>query len=482
MVDNKHFIQRIGLLALSNILVRLSSIIFVPIIAKNFSIEDYGLWSLINISLYLMPIFTLLGLTPTMVRFLSSVEEIKEKQECFYSIGIIIFFTNIIFLLLMFLFSESVAKILFNNEVGIVKLLSIIIFFESFYYLFINYFRTYQKIKKYAIFEIIKVIITLSLVSYIVLNGFGIYEAVIGLLIARIIIFFIMGLIILKEIGIIIPRFNRIKEYLSFGLPLVPSDLSHWMVHSSDRYMISFFLGATMVGYYSPSYTIGTIITMISLPILIQLMPMLSKFYDEKNILEVKNTIKISLKYYLIFSIPAVFALSYLSKPILMILTTSEIAQKGFFITPYIAVSTLLLGCIYIFSQVFFIRKKTKTLGLIWITGAIVNLIMNIFMIQYFGIIGAAISTLITFILIFVIITYFSRKEIKYKIDIILIIKLIVASVLMSLLIITWYPSGVGDLLILISICIITYFTLIYFLRVLTKEEIGQFIRIIKLK
>ena len=49
--------------------------------------------------------------------------------------------------------------------------------------------------------------------------------------------------LIIAEIGFAIPKLTRVREYLNFGLPLVPGSIANWIVNSSDRYLLALFLG-----------------------------------------------------------------------------------------------------------------------------------------------------------------------------------------------------------------------------------------------
>ena len=68
----KSFVGRIGLVGISNILIALSSLIFIPIITKSFSTAEYGMWTQILTTVALLPNIANLGLPYTMVRFLSA--------------------------------------------------------------------------------------------------------------------------------------------------------------------------------------------------------------------------------------------------------------------------------------------------------------------------------------------------------------------------------------------------------------------------
>ena len=116
------------------------------------------------------------------------------------------------------------------------------------------------------------------------------------------------------------------------------------MVDFSDRYVIGILIGTAFVGYYSPGYTLGNIILMFLAPFTFLLASLLSLYYDQNKIEEVELHLKYSLKYFLLIAIPAVFGLSILSKPLLTVLSTPEIAQNGYLITPIVAIGALIFG------------------------------------------------------------------------------------------------------------------------------------------
>ena len=109
--------------------------------------------------------------------------------------------------------------------------------------------------------------LSLFLVTYLAISGKGILFVVFGFFITQIIFFLLMIIIVFIEIGFKIPKFNNIKEYLNFALPIIPNNLSTWVVESSDRYVIGIILGTTYIAYYSPGYTLGMAILLFFTPI-----------------------------------------------------------------------------------------------------------------------------------------------------------------------------------------------------------------------
>lgn len=480
MNEHKLFTQRIGLIGITNLLISLSGIVLLPILTKNIPVEDYGIWVQINVTIGLLPCFIMFGLPFAMIRFLAAEKKRDEIQEGFYSITFVVLFISAIASFLLFLLSKPIATSLFNNNIAIARILSLIVFIECLNGLFLVFFRTFQQIKRYSIFLFIRTYLNVALVAYLVLSDYGIFGAVIGILISGLAVFLIMISLIISEIGIKIPKFTNIREYLAFGLPTVPGNLSSWVVKSSDRYIISIFLGTVFVGYYSPGHALGNIIIMFIAPLIFMLPTVLSKYYDENNMKEVKTILRYSLKYFLLLAIPSAFGLSLLSKPMLMILSTPEIALQGYLITPFVALSTLLFGIYALIAQGLYLAKRTDIGGKIWIIAAISNFGLNIVFVPYMGIIGAAITTLIAFTLVLILTSFYSFKYFKFDIDFGFILKSVFASIVMSLVIIKWSPVGKLNILILIGVCTVVYVTILLLLKGVKKEEIKFFRELLK--
>lgn len=248
----KLFVQRLGLMGLTSILVASSTLILIPVLTKSFGAEGYGIWIQIGITVSLLTNVATVGLLPSMIRFLASEKNKERIQEGFYSITLVTLIVNSIILFILLLFSKQIAAGLFDDNVGIANLMAFIVFFACFNSIFLNYYRTFQQIRKYSLFTIFQTYLAVIFAAYIASSGCDLFIVLIGLLITYLIQFFLMIWDVVTEIGFKIPNFKFIKEYLSFGLPLIPGNMSYWVVESSDRYVISVLLGTAFVGYYSP--------------------------------------------------------------------------------------------------------------------------------------------------------------------------------------------------------------------------------------
>lgn len=478
MREYKVFTQKIGLLGVVNILVSLSSIILLPILTKNLSASDFGIWNQVNVTIVLVQQVALLGFSYSMPIFLAAEKNRDEIREGVFSMLFMVIFSSLIISTLLYLFSGEIGALILGNNLMVAVILPMLLFISNIQFILFDYFRTFQQMKWYSIFTFLRSYIILIAVGILVLLGYGILGCMAGLLISYGGIFLMMLFLMVRDIGITIPKFVNIKEYLSVGLPMVPGGISYWVVGSLDRYIIGIFLGTALVGYYSAGYTLGIVIQLLFTPFLIVLLPVLSESYDDKN--KVRDMVEYSMKYFLAIAIPSVFGLSLLSKSILISLTTPEIAANGYLITVFVALGSLLFGVFFIVSQIIVLEKKTNIMGTIWVITAILYTVLNLSLVPYFGILGAALVTLVTYIFLLTFTTFYSFKYFSFSFNILFIAKSLVASILMSLVLVVWNPYGLLNIILACIISGLVYTAILLILKGLSKNEVVFFVGILK--
>jgi O-antigen/teichoic acid export membrane protein len=472
--------RRIGLSALIGPLATLSNIILLPILTKNLAITDYGSWALIMITIGLLPALVTLGLPSSLIRFGAAAREKSEIRELFYSMGFIVLAMSLIVSGLLFLLVPQIAASLFQNNLTIALLLIPNILFACLIYFVTQYFVSFQQIKIYSFVSIFSAYLNTALVAYFVISGYGLEGAVTALLIQQLVVFSVTMYLIVAQIGFAIPKFARVKQHLAYGLPLVTGLLSGWIVNSSDRYLIALFLGTAAVGFYSPGYAAGATLSVIAAPLATLLPPVLSKHYDENNIADVRIIMRYSLKYYAGIALPSVFALSVLSKPLLLVLTTQQIAANGYLVTPFVAAGTALFGAYTVLVMTAALRKKTTVIGMIWVLSAVLNFGLNLILIPYFGLIGAALTTFLAFLLAFVLTTLYSFRHFKFDVNGGFIMKSVCGSSFMALFLFFWNPSGLFSILLSIALAAVIYLSIMLALRGVTIQELKLIYRIYK--
>jgi O-antigen/teichoic acid export membrane protein len=476
MTEYKIFAQRVGLVGITNLIFSLRGLILIPILTKTFGADAYGIWSVIMVTISLLSPLALLGLTSAMVRFLAAEKDKTKIQEGFYSVIFVVFFAGLILSLIVFLLADSFAITILKDisTAPLIKIASVVILLQALDLASLEFFRAFGRMKKYSGLMLLQTFAEVGFVAYFVLAGFELLGAVVSLLISRGIVLLIGASFIFKEIGFRLPKFYGLGDYLKFGLPLVPTALLGWITSSSDRYLIGFFSSSQMVGIYSAAYNIGAIIGFFGAPLQIILFPTISKLYEEGKDQKMKTYLAYSLKYFLLFAIPAIFGLCILSKQILLIMTGPEFVAQGLLILPIVAIGALFYGMDgAIFAWILIIAKRTRLIFVLVSFSAVLNLFLNILFIPVYGIKAAAITTLIAYFILFSLTVYFSRKYIKFEVPYDFIGKSILASFVMALVIYWINPAGVFYVGLMILVSTGIYFSVLILMKGFGEEEVA---------
>jgi O-antigen/teichoic acid export membrane protein len=473
--DYELLVKRIGLTGLANLVVALSPVLLLPILTKILTIQEYGIWTLIVVTAGFVPMLVTLGLPAAMIRFLAPVKNEDDIREGYYSIALVVLGAGFVASLFLLVFGQSIAANLFGNNRTVAFLLPLITFVASYNVVPQTYFRTFQQAKRYSIVLFLQAVLYVMLVPAFVVFGLGIVGAAFGYLINLVFVSLISTYYVLRDIGVTLPSFAELKAYLKYGLPFVPSSVSNWALNVSDRYIITFFLGVAWVGYYSPGYSLGMTITIIATPLLILLPTAVYEHYDANRIAEVKTIMRYSVKYFLAVAVPAAFVLSILSKPILMVLSTPEIATNGYLITPFTALSAVLFGVFSILSIVLTFEKRTAVIGTMWILAAVLNIGLNLVLVPYWGIMAAALTTLLGYGFVFGVTAIYSVRNMRLDVDFGFILKSIFASIVISSFVLVWHASGFLNISALIVICAVAYTAILFVLKGFTASEIRFF-------
>lgn len=471
---SKLFGLRIGLVSITNIIIGLSGLILLPILTKNLTVDEYGLWVQMMVTVGLIAPNLNLGMESAMMRFLGVQKTKMDKRDCFYSIFFFSFAMNVIFIFFLFLLNKPFSELIFNGQSNFMIVALFIIIFESLYGMCQTFFKSMQRIKKFSVFNIVLTYGGIAMVWITLISGYRLLIALISFGAIRLLMVLIMLYFIRTDIGIIMPSFSGLKDYFRFSVPTLLGNISTWVLGLSDRYLIGYYLGLSFVGYYSPAYTIGGIILMFIAPFNVLLLPILSKLYDDGDCRGVGTYLKYTLKCFLALGIPAAFGLVILSKELLTILSTPEIAAYSYVITPFVVIGLLLYGISNVFTKIFFITKKMFLGQIIIIMSAVINFGLNIVFIPRFGLLGAAVSTLLSYTALFCFSIYFSRRYLKFSVDFWSIIKSVSASGIMSLFIIWLNPVGVLSVLFTIFAGAFVYAISMILLKGFSKEDIGM--------
>ncbi len=470
------FTRDIFWISLSQILIALFGIITLPALTKTYGTELYGLWAQISITVALLfPILTLY-FGPAIIRYLSDENDKKVTSQEISSM----IFTTLLFIIITIFISIITSKelsiLLLKSSVYSIFIPLIVIWAgaNALFYNLISYMRVQGRIKFLSMLNLACSSIQLSLIVLLAFFKYSLLVIVISQILIEIIFVILVYILIFKEIGFSIPNIKNIPKYLSFSLPQIPSSVLIWILNFSDRYFIVYYLNLVEVGIYSVSYSLGSLISLFNFPISFVIYPVISKCWNKGEFDEVNIYLEYSTKIFLALSIPASLGLYALATPLLKILTTSQFAVGGEIIL-LVAFGTIFLGLYQINVYIILLVQRTKWIPLMTGFSSVANIILNIILIPKIGITGAAISTLISYFTLAVIVSYWARKEVNYHIDLKFLIKVITASIIMaifiSILSLLLVKSGILQILLSVLLGSISYIVILFIFRAFSESE-----------
>ncbi|MCP4607491.1 MAG: oligosaccharide flippase family protein [Planctomycetes bacterium] len=477
---NKHqyvlFVQRIGLAGIAQTIRGLKGLIILPILTKTLGESDYGIWALVITAILLLGPLLELGLAGATVRFLSS----KGKREVVQGITTVLSITLVpgsIVSLLLFLLSDFLATSILGDTsaASVIKIASPIVILEVLNLIALGSFRIFGQIKRYALVIVSGTLLEVGLIAFFVLSGHGLVGAMLAFLIARAAVLLVTLGLIFHHAGFAFPDHSLLRHYLAFGLPTVAAGMSLVALNASDRYVIVAYLGTAPVGIYSAAYAIGGITFTFVGYVAFILAPTIFSLYDSGRINEAKTYLAYSWRYLLMLSIPAAFGLFVLTEPLLKKLTTAEFVSEGRFIVPLVALGGVCFGVYVMFAQVVRLFKRTGILFLASGVAASMNLGLNVVIVPHWGIIGAGVTTLLSYTTMAAIVGYFSVKFMKYDTGLGFIIKSIFSSVVMAGAIWAINHICMENVVLSVVIGIIVYFAILFLVRGINRTEV-QFI------
>jgi len=458
-------------------LTALGRLLIIPIFAKLTGPYQYGIWSLLLVAIALLSALSKLGMPQALERFLPGEDAEEKIREYLYSCLSMVSFFGLALAFAVFCSADAFSHIIFEGlEIApLIRIAAFVLLVTSLNSVFSMFFQASRQIGMMYAFELTQLSAELILIALSLYSGFGLHGAFLSVLTVRSVAFVLALLFIISRIGISLPRFSYLRAFLAYGLPTIVFGLVYWVVESSDRYMIKFFLDPTHVGIYTAAYGIGTIMVFFRTPFITVLPPYIFKLWDDKDGQRVKIYLEYSLKYYLMVALPAFFGLSALSKPILLIMSNAQFAGPGTPVVPFIALAMFFYGLCGITDLIFWLQKRTKEVSFIWGMAALVNVILNFLLIPRAGIIGAAIATLISYTLPTMICSAIFLKETRVDIDWSFVVKACLACGGMVLFIELADPLRLVTVLWTIVVGAAIYFGIIALTKGIHKKEIEFF-------
>ena len=402
MNQYKRLLKNILLLLSGNFVTKVLSFLMVPFYTSILSTADYGVADLISTTVLLvLPGFSLL-MDEAIMRF--ALDKANDKKQVFtiaMSLSTIGFFVALCVSPIILLFGNLRPYYWF-----------VILYYVSLwlYNIFSNFVKGMDKIAIVTTAGIIHTFAYLGInIVCLAVFRWGVVGYLLAIDLSNIIatVFLVISCGLHRNfISVKNINWKLAEQMIKYSVPMIPDYISWWINNCSDRYMIAAFLGTAATGVYSVAYKIPTILnSLTSIFSSAWKISSVEQFGSEESIKFYNRTYRI----YSAFLMISGSCLILITKFLATILFARDFFE-AWKITPILILSYIFSAQAIFVGSIFTASKKTKILFVSSLSGATINILLNLLMIPVLKENGAAIATCIGYVVILTVNIVNTRK------------------------------------------------------------------------
>lgn len=393
----KLFIENFLVYGLGGIISKLIPLIMVPIVTGIMpSSEYFGISDLSNTIINFCGALASMGMYDAMYRlFFEKDDKEYKKAVCSTALGFT-FISSLIVFFIMLIFKNFIAQCFFSNKqyAYVVYISAIATLVGATNSMIAAPTRMQNKRKVFLVTNTIGSLSSYAIAIPLLLAGYYVIALPLAAVLSGIALEIAFG--IMNHSWFKYKYFNRniLKQLLLIGVPLLPNFLIYWLFNSCDKIMITNILGIGEAGIYSVGSKLGNCSQLIYTAFAGGWQYFAFSTMKEEN--QVKSNSMVFEYLGVISFITSCFVTA--SSYFLFSLLFTEQYLSGYIVAPYLFIAPLLQMLFQVACNQFIVIKKTWPNMFILSCGAVVNIVMNYFLIPIMGIEGASISTLVGYV------------------------------------------------------------------------------------
>lgn len=370
----------------------------VPVYMRHLQVGEYGVLSLLTITLTVVTIVLKFGLNHAFFRHYYEVKSDSERRSV---VGTTVWFlatTSLTFTALLVLAAPRMSTAMLGlaaERSGLLRLIFLIGFFEIITLVPDSILRARFQSGLYSALNIIAFTVQLGLISYLVIKvDASVENVLIGRLGGSIIESAIFFFVVRRELSLKF-SLSELRRLLAFGSPLIIGQLAFTLFMMIDRFFIEHYGRDKDVGIYSMANTIVSAVSvLVTVPFSQVWTVMRFSVMDEEGAEEYYSRI---LTYIVLTSMFLALGVSAVAGDGIILY-----GLKGYWaaaaIIPLLSLSAVLDGAARVLNVGTTLQKRTIYAPLAVCGALVVNIGLNFFFIPRYGIMGATVSTLLSYV------------------------------------------------------------------------------------
>jgi len=388
-----------------------------PLIVRGLGTESYGIWAQVLALIALLGSAAGANLHIPLVRFVS--EDRRVRSEVYPTLLVATVGAGAAMVLLVVAAAEPIGELIVGEQdiAALLRISAVLLVLNNVRVLNSNFYRATGRIHLRSIVELVNGVVETAGIVLAILLGGGLWDVFAFMVGWQSALVLVQTVHVVRLSGWGGARWNRLKESLAYALPLLPAILSLWILDRVDRFVIGNVLGAKAVGIYAAAYALAGVVMLFQSPFQMTLLPKVAELWGSNRALAMRY-VSTSQKVFLSLAIPFAAALPLVAEPLLELLGNREIALGAGVTTTVIAVGIVLWGMGIMQIQILHGAKRPGAVGTVTAISAALNFVLNLVLVPMWGVLGAAVATLVAYLGTFLALGWLCRAEGQFDYDV----------------------------------------------------------------
>jgi O-antigen/teichoic acid export membrane protein len=403
----KRLSHHTAIYGLGGLVSRILAIVFLPLYTNYLPPGAYGQVESITAATAVLSILLQLGIGSAFFRFYNDTADPARQLVVVRTSFWFTMTMSTVGLVLGVVFAGFVSRLLgLGHHPNLVYAGAVGLWAQTNYNQLTNLFRAEQRSVAYAIASVANVLITVTgMVLFVAVFHWGAAGLIVGNFVGTLVVYLALVAYRREQLGL---QFDRelLRSMQRFGMPLVPSALALWVINFVDRRFVIHYNGLTEAGIYSAAIKVASVVSFVMVAFSTAWPAFAYSIADDKA---ARRTYAFVLTYLLAACSWLSLALGALSPWLVDALTRSDYhrAEKGvaliaFAFTLYAGYRVMAIGSGR--------ARKTQGNWMVTATGAAANVALNFWLIPRYGMVGAAVSTLAAYAVLFGAMTVYAQS------------------------------------------------------------------------
>lgn len=393
--------------SVSNFITKGLAFFLVPLYTRILSPHDYGIIDIVSTIAALVNVTISLEISQGLARFFVEADNLTVKRQY---VSTAFWFTALVyavFFIVAMLTQTSLMQFIFDGETNqvIFFMMACSVAVNGIYIFLQNQLRWSLLVREGILCNIINAVGVMIVTVYSVcVLHYGVMGVFLGLTVGAT-VSSVVGFLYIKKFLQWYISLQCLKNMLKFSVPLVFSSLLVVLTMYIDRWVIKEYLSLSAVGVYGIGYRVASIATLITSGFQNALSPLVYSRYKE---IETPREIANVFLYFLFGAVLLCLFVGIMATEIVWVLAPQSYADAAT-VSVILFMTSILMG-MYIFAPGVFLAKKTKLIVFFNTVAATTNTILCIILVPVFSINGAAVSTLVSALLVTGLYFHFGTK------------------------------------------------------------------------